>query len=368
MIRGDSLAGWLERARSPRGKGLAPVTWIAGDEPLLVLEAADAVRASARSLGFEERMVITVERTVKPERLAAETGAMSLFAARRLIELRLGGKPARDWGEAVAKAAASLDETTRILVTSPRLDRASTESAWFGRLDETSLVVTIAAVERPRLAAWIAERLSLAGQSAQPETLALIAQRTEGNLLAAHQEIQKLALLLPPGPLAHDAVRAAVLDVARYDVFDLVEACLAADPARAVRTLQGLAAEGSAPPMVIWALADALRTLWRLLEAQARGRPVATVARELRLWGDRERLYGRALGRLTAPGVRALLRETALADKMAKGLDRRDPWQALESIVLGLAGAPRLTEFEAQDAGRPRPRRDSRQTVTGASA
>jgi DNA polymerase III subunit delta len=202
--------------------------------------------------------------------------------------------------------------------------------------------VTVTGVERARMPRWLAERLARNGQTADPPTLALLTERVEGNLLAAHQEVQKLALLLPPGPLAHEAVRAAVMDVARYDVFDLVDAGVAGDAARAVRTLHGLKAEGTAAPMVLWALADAIRTLLRLSLVRAAGRPLAPAMRELRVWGERERLYGRALERLAPALLRQCLREAARADRMVKGLLRQDEWQAMESVVLALAGVPAL--------------------------
>ncbi|MFM1991067.1 MAG: hypothetical protein RJA99_4024 [Pseudomonadota bacterium] len=337
-LRDTALGQALERAG-----GVPPaVVWIASDEPLLMLEAADRVRASVRAAGFDERSVFHVDRSFRPEALLHEAGALSLFASRRLLELRFTGKPAKELGEALAPIVEGLADDTRLLVTGPRLDKATTRLAWFERIDRAGWVVEIPVVERDRLPRWIAERLAAAGLKAEPETLQLIADRVEGNLLAAKQEVAKLALLCPPGRLDPDAVRAAVLDVARWDVFDLVSAALAGDAARALRCVAGLRAEGAAVPAVLWAPAEAIRVLLRMVDARAAGRPVAPILAQARIWGDRERLYHAAARRLDALSLRRLLRACARADRMTKGVLHGDDWQALEAIVLGLAGAASL--------------------------
>lgn len=338
MIRGgDAL---LERLR--RGAALPPLVWIATDEPLLGIEAADAVRAAARAQGYDERVVVFAERELPLQELLHEADSPSLFASRRLLDLRLAGKPGKALGDALAALLPRLGDDTRLLVSGPRLDRQATEAAWFAPLDRAGWIVAVAAVDRAALPDWIAARLARNDQRADAATLRLIADRVEGNLLAADQEVRKLALLLPPGVLAADAVRAAVLDVARWDVFDLVDAALAGDPQRALRCLHGLRAEGTAGPVILWALADALRLLMRVDAAMQAGRPLAQALRDARVWGPRERLVPAALRRVPAPARRALLRACARADRILKGLDRADDAPALEAIVLGLSGAPSL--------------------------
>ena len=341
VLRESALAGALDAAR-----GVPPaVVWIASDEPLLALEAADAVRAAARGAGFDERHVFHADRGLKVDALRQEAGALSLFASRRLLELRIAGKPGKELGEALADAvvgAAGFADDVRLMVSSPRLDKASTEAAWFGRLERAGWYLPIPVVERNRLPAWIGERLGRGGQQADAATLQLIADRVEGNLLAARQEVAKLGLLCPPGRLDREAVRAAVLDVARWDAFDLVGAASAGDIDRAVRCLAGLRAEGTAVPVVLWALSDTVRTLLRAASARDAGRPVAQALREARVWGDRERTYTAALRRLGTPALRRLLRACTRTDRMTKGVLDGDAWQALEAIVLGLAGAPAL--------------------------
>lgn len=343
QLRPDALAAALAR-------GVPPIVWIHGDEPLIVQECAQSVRDALRRQGFDERRVFDVARGFRVDALSAETDALSLFAGRRLIELRFANaKPTKEIGQALAAAAGRIDDATRLLVSGPRLDRATTASDWFGAIERAGFVVTVWPVERAQLPQWIATRLGRQKQRADRATLEWIAERVEGNLLAAHQEIAKLGLLCPEGELSPEAVRAAVLDVARYDAFDLVDAMLVADVARAVRTLDGLRAEGVAGPLVLWALADALRMLLRLREACDAGATLAQAMRDARVPRPRERGYERALARLDAPALRDALRAAARVDRMLKGIEAGDAWQALESLALRVAGAPVLAGNRNED-------------------
>jgi DNA polymerase-3 subunit delta len=335
QVRAENLAAAL-------GRGVPALVWIHGDEPLLVQEAAQAVRATLRADGFDEREVFEGGRGFRPEELLAEAGALSLFASRRLIELRLAGKPTKETGQALAEAAAGASPDLRLLVSGPRLDRATTDSAWFAAIDRIGLIVPVWPVERAQLPQWIAARLARQKQRADRATLELIAERVEGNLLAAHQEIGKLGLLFPEGELPPEQARAAVLDVARYDVSDLVGAALAGDAPRALRSLDGLRAEGVAEPLVLWALADALRALLRIAEARRAGRSPAQAMREARVFGQRERLFEQALRRLDEVPIRDALQRAARTDRMIKGLDGGDGWRGLEALAMFVAGAPTL--------------------------
>ncbi len=337
QIRPDALASALKRR-------LPALTWIHGDEDLLVIEAGDLVRKAAREAGYSERQVFQVDRSFKLDALTAETQALSLFASQRVIELRLTSKPTKDLGLALADIVRLLDDNTRLLVSSVRLDRAVTETAWFGSLEPLITLVAIASVELSQLPAWIGQRLASQQQSADPDTLRWLAERVEGNLLAALQEVRKLGLLFPTGTLPADEIRSVVLDVARYDAFGMAQAMLAGDAARALRALEGLRAEGEAAPLVLWALADATRNLLRLSQARDAGRAPASMTRELRLFPPRDRLYLDALRRLNTPGLRAALQEAARIDRIAKGLIAADPWHAMSSLVARLAGAPALTQ------------------------
>ncbi len=334
-----------EALEAALAKKLPPVVWIHGDEPLLVQEAADAVRAAARREGVDERLVLDVDRSFKPDHFAAEAGALSLFGSTRLFDLRCSGKPGKDNGEAIAQAAEQADDSLRLLAISQRLDRATTETAWFSRIDRAGWVVPVYPVERRELPRWIAGRLARQKQRADAATLELIAERVEGNLLAAHQEVVKLGLLFPEGELSAEAARAAVLSVARYDAFGLVEAMLGGDRERALRSIEGLRAEGEALPFVLWAITDAARTLHRLHGARASGQPMAQALRSARLFGPRERLYEAAMRRTRATDCEAALREAARADRIVKGVPPAgsapgDGWLAVERTVMKLAGVP----------------------------
>src|SRR3954469_4355256 len=280
-------------------KPLAPLYVITSDEHLLALEAADKIRKTARAQGFCEREVLTVERSFKWGELLAANQSQSLFGDKKLIELRIPtGKPGKDGGQALQEYAASLSPDNVTLITLPKLDWQTQKAAWVGALQQAGVFIDIPLVERTQLPAWIGARLAAQQQSADRQSLEFIADRVEGNLLAAYQEIQKLALLYPPGKLDFEAIHDAVLNVARYDVFKLNEAMLAGDATRLVRMIEGLKGEGEALPLVLWAMAEEIRTLLKLKSGAAQGRPIGALLKEYRIWGPRERLMEPALRRL----------------------------------------------------------------------
>ncbi|MCK6402319.1 MAG: DNA polymerase III subunit delta [Sphaerotilus natans subsp. sulfidivorans] len=372
QIRAEQLAAAL-------AKGLRPLYVIHGDEPLLAQEAADAVRAAARAAGCSERTVHTVAGGhFDWAGLLGDAGALSLFAERRLIEIRIpSGKPGKDGSEALQRYVEQIGDDDITLVLLPRLDRTQLGSAWFGALDGAGLAVRVDPVERRALPVWIAQRLAQHGLrvedgEAGQQALAFFADRVEGNLLAAHQEIAKLALLHAPADprgapavLAREQIEAAVLDVARYDVFRLGEAVLAGDAARALRMLDGLQAEGEAAVLVHWTLADDLRGLQRVHAAVRQGRPLPVALREARVWGLKEKLFERVLPRLEATELAALVDAAHVCDGIVKGLrDPRwpdDPWAALQQLVLMTlaavaprAGVPALVTAPAPAGRSPR--------------
>ena len=333
QVRPDALEAALS-------KKVPVIAWVYGDEPLLIQEAADALRAAARRAGAEERQVFEVDRFFKADRFVAEAGSLSLFGAARLLELRFGGKPGTEIGEMIASTAESADASLRLLVLSGKLDRTTTESAWFGRIERAGLIVPVYPVERRELPRWIAGRLGRQKQRADSATLELIAERVEGNLLAAHQEVSKLGLLFPEGEIPAAQARAAVLSVARYDAFDLVDAVLLGDRERTLRSLEGLHAEGEAPPLLIWAISDAVRTLLRLHAARASGLALAQALRAARIFGARERAFEAAARRISIADCEQALRSAALTDRIFKGVGDGDAWLALERLVMRLAGVP----------------------------
>jgi len=332
QLRADQLDAHLAR-------GLAPLYVVHGDEPLLSLEAADAIRTRARAAGCTERDVHLVERGYDWGRLAASAASLSLFATRRIIELRIpSGKPGTDGAGAIGAYCARLPEDTFTLVTLPRLDRAGQGSEWFGALAGAGVVVNVFPVERRQLPLWIGARLARQKQRAAEAALAFVADCVEGNLLAAHQEIQKLSLLYPAGELSFEQVRDAVLDVARFEVSQLSEAMLGGDRVRLARVLDGLAGEGEAPPRVLWVMAEDVRAVARVQAGLAAGRNVAELLREARVWGDaRQRLVGAAARRMAREALEAALAHAAAVDRTIKGLAKGNPWDELLRLGLRFA-------------------------------
>ena len=320
-------------------KPLAQLYVITSDEHLLALEAADKIRRAARKQGYTERDVLSVERSFKWGELLAANQELSLFGDKKLIELRIPtGKPGKDGGAALQSYAKNLSPDNLTLITLPKLDWATQKAAWVASLQQAAIYIDIPNVERAQLPAWISQRLAAQGQSAERASIDFIAERVEGNLLAAHQEIQKLGLLHEPGKLSYEQVQDAVLNVARYDVFKLSEAMLAGDPARLVRMLEGLKGEGEALPLVLWAVSEEIRTLLKLKAGMAQGRPLGALMKEMRIWGPRERMMEPALRRVSLPVLEKALQEAAQVDKMIKGLRAKahagDAWDALLQLAL----------------------------------
>jgi len=311
-------------------KGLAPLYVIHGEALLLTIEAADAIRAAARAAGYDERTVLTAEPGFKWAELKNSTQSLSLFSARKLVDLRIpSGKPGMEGAQALQEHCAEPNEDIITLITLPRLDRATQNSKWFGALAEHGVIVAAEDIPRNALPAWLAGRLKRQDQSADTDTLAFLADRVEGNLLAAWQEIQKLALLFPAGHLSFEQVKDAVMDVARYDIFKLSEAMLAGDAGRFVRILDGLRAEGTATVLVLWALTEDIRTVGKILRALRQNGNMSGALREARVWGVRQKLVERAARRFSPAIAERALRQAAYVDKVAKGLRRGDVWDEL---------------------------------------
>ena len=339
-------------------RALSPLYVLHGDEPLLQQEAADAIRATARAQGYTERSSYTVAGAhFDWSAVLAAGGSLSLFADKQIVEIRIpSGKPGKEGSVALQQLAESArgNDSTLTLVMLPRLDKATRTGAWFTALESCGTSIQIDPIERGALPQWIAQRLAAQGQRVAAgeegqRTLQFFADRVEGNLLAAHQEIQKLALLHPAGELTLAQVEAAVLNVARYDVFKLSEAVLAGQMARVQRMLDGLQAEGEAEVLVHWALSEDIRALKRVKDAMNAGRPLPMALRENRVWGAKERLFERILPKASDAALAQLLQSAHTVDGIVKGLKVPDwptnGWQALQRLALQLgrvcAGLPR---------------------------
>ena len=321
-------------------KGLAPLYVIHGEALLLSIEAADSIRAAARAAGYGEREVLTAEQGFKWAELRNSAQSLSLFSSRKLVELRVPtGKPGVEGAQAIQDYCDQLNADTVTIVTLPKLDKTTQNSKWFSALAEHGVVIANGEIALNELPAWIAGRLQRQDQSADRDTLRFLAERVEGNLFAAYQEIQKLALLFPAGPLSFEQVKDAVMDVARYDVFKLSEAMLTGDAARYARILDGLRAEGEATVLVLWTIAEDIRALARVSRIAQRGGNVAAALREARVWGPRQKLVERAARRFTPDTASRALRRTAYIDKVVKGLRDGDPWDELLQLGVRCARA-----------------------------
>jgi len=330
QIKSEQLDAQLARR-------LPPVVAIHGDEPLLALEAADAVRAAARESGFAERSVLEPGRSFDWSEFTHAAASLSLFAEKKLVEMRLAsGKPAAPAAAALVGYCAQPSPEVCLLVTMPRPEGAQWwKSEWFTALDAAGLLVGIEPVTRAQLPRWLGQRLARQGQKAPPEVLDFLAARVEGNLLAAHQEVQKLALLAPQGELTLEIVQSAVASVARYDPFGAAEALVAGDTGRYVRVIEGLRGEGEQPTLILFVLASTLFVLHGL----AGGASPDALFMQHRLFNKPlQRAVQGASRRYRVEALEQALAQAAAIDRAAKGVGNGDAWQALVALGLKLAG------------------------------
>ncbi len=317
---------------------LSPLYVLVGDEPLAQSECLDALRLAARKAGADERTGFVVERNFNWQQIGQFAQAMSLFSSQRILEIHIpNGKPGVDGGKALVDLATNQVPDTTIIITLPDLEREAKNSAWFNALQNSSTLIELKEVTPSQLPQWLAARLKAQNQSTDAATLAFIAHQVEGNLLAAHQEVQKLGLLYPAGEISPEAVRESVLNVSRYDAFQLGEAVLAGDAERTTRILQGLQDEGETAVAIMNPLMWVLRPLVRIKHAEARGENMMNAMTNARIYGERQHLVKRALGRLSLRTLEAALQKLCDIDKTAKGVMQGDAWLELSRLCFGLA-------------------------------
>ena len=331
-VNGRQLGGHLARQ-------LLPAYLVAGDEPLLVSEAAAQIRDRARRDGFEQRDYFVVERGFDWQELTAGADNLSLFASRRIIELNLPKpQPGAAGGRALRDLVQRPDPDRLLLIATRKLDSSASRSAWVKAIDNAGAVIRVWPVERPQLPAWIRQRAQELGLGLSSATAEWMADRVEGNLLAADQEVRKLVLLLGQGSADDAAVRDAVASNPRFDVFRLADALLAGQAKRALRILDGLRAEGAAPSLVLWAISRDLGLLAKLKFAARNGAIAAPVLQRHGVWQRRQPLVKRALERLEAAPLTELIVQAAETDRVIKGVQAGNAWQQLTSLVLSILG------------------------------
>jgi DNA polymerase-3 subunit delta len=323
--------------------GLQSVYVLCGDEPLLLQESTDLIRQAATKNGYSERQVHAIERGFSWDALIADSQALSLFAERKLMELRFSGKPDAAAADVLINFAQRPPEDTLLLITLPKLDAAAQKSKWFTALDNHGVQITVYPVDASALPGWLSQRAQSLGLRLPTEALQLLADRTEGNLLAAAQALEKLRLLSDGNDISFDTVASLVSDSTRYSVFDLADAVLMGDASRAARLLLGLESEGQAESVVLWALQKDLRALTLAAEQMSQSGQQALSSQalnQLGFWAKRQGPAQQALRRLSLIRLQRLTSGVIDVDKAIKGQSPERAWDALLRLTMAMAGRP----------------------------
>ena len=320
-------------------QGLAPVYLLSGDETLLLQEACDSIRQAAKKAGFIEKERYYADKQFDWSLLLSAANSLSLFSDKKIIELRIeSGKPGVDGGRAIAEYLANPSEDNVLMIVTPKLDGGTQRSKWVKTIEKVGCWIPIWPVSVAQLPRWLGQRLQQAGLKADSQTVELLATKVEGNLLAAHQEIEKLKLLATDQWLTPQLVANAVADSARYDVFTLVDKALMGDARSAVKTLNGLRSEGAEPVTILWALAREIRLLLEICHGVQQGQSFSWVAKNAGVWDKRQGLVQQALTRLHYKQLSVLLRQANGIDKSIKGLRKTDCWSEFVELILNLSG------------------------------
>ena len=332
-LRPEQLAGAL-------AKSLAPVYLISGDEPLQLSESLDAVREAARAHGFANRELFYADAGFDWVRLLEASGSFSLFGERQILDLRLPAKPDKEGASVLERYAKRLPGDSVLVVTLPKLSASDQKAAWFQSLESKGVFIQVWPLTGQALISWLDKRMGTKKMLADRSGLAILAARLEGNLLAAAQEIEKLHILYGAMRVSDDMIRKAVADSARYDVYDLAEAALLGQVTRSHRVLVGLRGEGVASAVVLWALARDVRLLCGIKAAMENGDALepAFAKQKERVWDKRKSSLASAAQRLGRDEAHRALLGCAKADRMIKGQEAGDPWDALLDVCLGLCG------------------------------
>jgi DNA polymerase-3 subunit delta len=330
-IKPDQLSATLQ-------KGLLPIYFISGDEPLQLGELADAIRKAAKQAGFENREILSAETGFEWRQLAFAADSMSIFADKKIIDLRIpSGTPGAEGAKALSNYCDRLPEDTLLLITAGKVAGSSLKSKWLEALDKKGVVIQVWPLEGQDLLRWLEQRMHQRGLSTDTEGLRILASRIEGNLLAAAQEIEKLYVLYGTGKLSSQQIFDVVADSSRYDVFKLMDCVLAANVSRILKVLSGLRSEGIAPPIVLWALTRDARLLIKIKLALSQGQNKDLVFKNNQIWDKRKQLVSNALNRLSDHDLNEVLVLSAKGDRQIKGQEEGDVWEILLAICLKFA-------------------------------
>lgn len=332
-LKAEQLESELERI-------IAPIYLISGDEPLISLECCDLIRGKALAAGYADRQVFDAE-SLNWDQVVSETQAMSLFSDKRVLEIRIkNGKVGTEGSKVLTQICENPPEDMLILVDSGKLDRNQLRSKWVQSIASAGVHVHIWPIKPKELPYWLSARLSQAGIKANRQAIAVLAERVEGNLLAAKQEIEKLKLLLDGDEVDAQAMSAAVADSARYDVFTLLDRILSGDADEVTRTLKGLREEGNDTLSILWAICREIRILIQVSDSLAAGQSMDTACQKAGVWKNRQQLVRSALQRLKPGRLNLLLRQARLVDQLSKGAKKGDAWLEMENMVLTFCGHP----------------------------
>ena len=331
-----------EQLNAALNKNLAPIYIVTGDEPLLIQESCDAIRAAARKAGFVERDLFHCDSHFEWSQVLASANSMSLFADKKIIELRLPSSKPSDKGKALLEYAQAPASDNLLLIITDKLDKDVAKTKWFSALEQQGIHIQHWAVTPENLPHWISQRLKQAGLQADSNAVDLLASRIEGNLLAAVQEIEKLKLLAPSNVISTELMASVVADSARYDLFGLSDKALHGDASAAVKTLHGLKAEGTDAIAVLWALTRDIRSLVQISLATTQGKNFEMAAKQAGVWDKKQPLFRTALNRIKPAQLQQLLRKANGIDKAVKGMRDAEPWDELLDLLLNLAGVQSL--------------------------
>lgn len=332
-----------EQLSAALSKSLAPIYLVSGDEPLLIQETCDQIRTAARKQGFSERELYHADANFDWGQVLTAANSLSLFAEKKIIELRLpSGKPGDKGGKILQEYAQSPAPDNILLIITEKLDGAAQKSKWFKSIEDAGQHIQLWQISAAQLPRWIGLRLQQAGLQADSSAIDLLASRIEGNLLAAAQEIEKLKLLTTNNHISYELMASVVADSARYDVFGLADKALHGDARAAVKTLQGLKTEGTDAIAVLWAVTRDIRSLVQIAQMTAQGKNFEWAAKQAGVWDKKQPLFKTALQRLKPAQLQQLLRKANGIDKAIKGMRNAEPWDELLDLILNLAGVQSL--------------------------
>ena len=335
-------------------KNLTPVYLISGDETLIVQESSDAIREAAKKQGFTERELFHADAQFDWSQLLSAGNSLSLFSEKKILELRIAnGKPGDKGSKALCAYLENPSPDNCLLIITPKLDGGTGRSKWVKAIEKAGHWIQVWPLSDSQFIRWLGERIKKAGLNADNRSIELLASRTEGNLLAAHQEIEKLKLIASDTTLTTDIIAGAVADSARYDIFGMIDKILFGDARGAVKSLQGLRMEGTDATVVLWGLAREIRSLLAITVSMAQGQSFPWAAKQAGVWEKRQPLVQQAIRRTSQAELERLLRQANSIDKSIKGLMDSNPWDELIDLTLNLAGCSSLNASNRKLALRP---------------